>query len=416
MVMTANDQADPGATAYFARQPLFDRTGAVVGYELLYRPTHTADAAYGADPEHMAAQVVADAVLATDLAAATDGTRAFLNAPRGLLTNPLLESLDPGQIVIEILESVVPDGPVVEACTRLGERGYVLALDDFAPDDARAPLLPFVSFVKVDVLGRSVDEVLQQAGPLTRMEQLQLVAERVETVEQYQSYADAGFDLFQGFFFQRPELIAKRDLKPAQLGLIEALNLAGDERVSDHRIADHFKHDTALAYKVVRMANVAGLGARNIHSVQHAIQLVGRDALSHWIALLLAASYGRESGLRRELLRTALVRSRMCELLGARLGPAASGHLFLVGLFSRLEALLSVPLADVLPRIALPAAAEAALLRREGPYAGVLEAVDAYEAADWERLARAGAAYSAAGLSHAYDQAVRWADAVTRDI
>jgi EAL and modified HD-GYP domain-containing signal transduction protein len=124
-----------------------------------------------------------------------------------------------------------------------------------------------------------MDDVLVQAASLAREANVQLVAERVETMDVYHGYADAGFDVFQGYFFQRPEILANRDLRPAQVRLAQSLNLVTDERVSDQRIAQHFKSNPSLAYQVVRIANVATVGARNIQSVQHAIQLVGRDAL-----------------------------------------------------------------------------------------------------------------------------------------
>jgi EAL and modified HD-GYP domain-containing signal transduction protein len=269
--------------------------------------------------------------------------------------------------------------------------------------------------VKVDVLGRDRTDVLASVAPIAGRPGIRLLAERVETRDAYSMWADAGFELFQGYFHRRPELVQRRDLRPEQLQVIEAMNLIQDAATSDQQVAGHIRRNPTLAYKVVRMANVAMLGGRRIESVQHAIALVGRGALLRWLALMLAASWGRENGTSRALLREALLRARMCELL-AEGTERPSGHLFLIGLFSRIDALLGVPMEELLRHVALPDPATAALLRRAGPYAPVLTLVEAWEEGRWSDVDCRAPEAPCVRLPAAWGEAVGWADAVSREI
>lgn len=404
--------------AYFARQPIFDRSGDPVAYELLYRASADAVSASG-DTAMMSAQVLCDALLGMDLALVTDGHPAFLNAGREALVGGPLETLDPSRVVIEVLETVAPDAEVMEACERLTEAGHTLALDDFSENDPRIALARYASILKVDVLDRPMPKVIDLVRPFRENgRRLRLLAERVETKPIHEQCVEAGFELFQGYFYRRPEIVREKDLRPSQLQLIQTMNLVQDDSVSDSRLGEHLKADPTLAYKVVRMANVAALGSRQIESVRHAASIVGRGALFRWLSLMLSASYGGNTGFSRELLREALVRARMCELMAETIGLRPHGHLFLVGLFSRLEPLLGVPLPTIVGRIALPEAALDALLRGAGPYAPLLELVDTWEAAQWDDVTAAANAAGMPGeaLLRTYTAALEWALDVSKHI
>jgi EAL and modified HD-GYP domain-containing signal transduction protein len=364
----------------------------------------------------MAAKVTVDAMLGMNLATVTEGTRAFINVTREMLVGGILESLDPARIVIEVLETIEPDDAVIQACQRLVGCGHTIALDDWFENDPRAVLLPFASIIKVDVLDRSPDAAGRLIAPL-RDGRRHLLAERVETAQVHDACVAAGFDWFQGYFYRRPEIMRQPDLRPEQLVIVNAMNLVQDDSVSDQRLGSFFKQDPSLAYKLVRMANAAPMGVRHIESVEHAVSIVGRAAIFRWLGLLLAASVGQD-GVKRELLRETLVRARQCELLAnpARVRPA--GHLFLVGLFSRIETLLGLPVTTIVDKVALPSAVEAALTARAGPYAGVLSVTEAYEDALWEQIEplAASAGFAAAHVPATYHEALEWALEVGRTI
>jgi EAL and modified HD-GYP domain-containing signal transduction protein len=381
MSSTQSESATIGA--FFARQPIFDERGRARAYELLYRASPDAVAASG-DPDHMAARVVVDAMLGSGLENVTDGRPAFVNATADLIISGVFESVDPSRIVIEILETVEPTEELRQACERLTRRGHVIALDDWFEDDPRQSLLDIAAWVKIDVLDRGPEAAAALARPLLRLGK-KLVAERVEDRRIHDACVAAGFQWFQGYFYRRPEIVQRPDISPAQVTIIEAMNLVRDESISAHRIAEHFKHDPTLAYKVVRMANVAPVGIRTIESVEHAVAIVGLAAIFRWLSLLLAASIERATDAKRELLREALVRARLCEII-AENGAIHSGHLFLVGLFSRIESLLEIPLGTILDRVAFPAPVTEVLEARSGPYAPLLALAEAFEDCQWERI------------------------------
>lgn len=401
--------------AFFARQPIFDANGKAMAYELLYRPTPGAIAATGT--VDMSAHVAVDSMLGMDLHAATDGLPAFFNVTRSLLLSGLFDALDPARLVIEILESIEPDDEVVSACHRLKDIGYKLALDDYEDEDARAVLMPLADIVKLDVLERPIDRAVAMAEAM-RNSGLSVVAERVETRDIHDACVRGGFDLFQGYFYRRPEIVRQPDLKPAQVLIVEAMNLVQDDRVPDRRIGSFFKSDPTLAFKVVRMANVAPMGIRTIESVEHAVAIVGRSAIFRWLGLLLLTSFDRSTGIQQELLREALVRARLCELLADAAGVRPAGPLFLVGLFSRIEALLGIPAASIVDQVNVPASVRDALLERTGPYAPLLFLAEAYEDGRWsEVVTRANtSAMDPARIPAAFRDALDWASTVSRKL
>jgi EAL and modified HD-GYP domain-containing signal transduction protein len=410
-------EISPVVETFFARQPIFDRGGQAFAYELLYRGTPDAVAALGIHPSQMATQVTVDAMLGTNLAAITDGRPAFLNVSREILLCGVLENLDPSRLVIEIIESIEPDDEVLRACDDLVKHGHKIALDDWFENDPRVPLLPFATIVKIDVLERTV-EAAAALGALVRSPKLRLVAERVETAEVHEACLKAGFDWFQGYFYRRPEIVHQPDLRPEQITIVNAMNLVQDDATPDHAIGAYFKRDPALAYKLVRMANVAPLGMRRIESVEQAVSIVGRAAIFRWLGLLLAASFPGTGGIKHELLREALVRARQCELLAYPAGLRHSGHLFLVGLFSRIESLLGVPLATIVDRVILPEPVAAALRNEGGPYAPVLSVTEAYEECQWDRIPQLAdsAGFPATQVPVSYREAVEWALQIARTI
>src|SRR5690606_9286262 len=224
---------------YVARQPIFDLRGETVAYELLYRRTGESPGADGTSRNQMSLDVIIQAFLEIGLTRLTEGKLAFLNFSREMLLNGSYELLDPAAVVVELLEDVEADPWVVAACRRLVERGYCLALDDFAVDGRHEPLLEIAEIVKVDVLGRSVDELRTVAEPLLRRK-LRLLAERVETAEMRDTCRRIGFELFQGYFFSRPEVVAKKGVPVELTSLLHLMNLLQTEEVTDHEIEDAF--------------------------------------------------------------------------------------------------------------------------------------------------------------------------------
>ena len=368
---------------FVARQPIFDINGDVYAYELLYRRTGTIAVAEGVSSDIMASEVLVHTFLNIGLEQITGGARAFLNFTRDMLLNGVHLLFDPQQVVIELLETVRPDDDVVAAATELVKAGYILALDDFEYEPAFEPLLRLAQIVKLDVLNRSDDELCTRYNQVAPYGGI-ILAERVETVEMRNTCASLGFGYFQGYFFSKPETLAKQDLSAAQLTILRLMNLLRDPDTTDVALEDAFRGDVSLTYKLLRSVNSAGMGGRGIESIRHAVRLVGRGELHKWLSLLLVTSVARKGGTDAELVRLAIQRARLCETIALQARDRRSGEaLFMIGLFSLLDAMLKMPLHEVLHRIDISDDARRALLARTGPYAPTLSVVEAYERASW---------------------------------
>lgn len=393
-----------------ARQPIFGPDGDVAGYELLYRRTSTDTAAGNSDRSAMAADVIVHTFINIGLDQLTFGRSAFMNFTRDMLLGRAYTLMPPEGVVVELLEDVEPDESVERACEDLVDAGYSLALDDFVWNPSYRRLLELASIVKVDVLNQpstKLDEIAQRLAPYD----VRLLAERVETAEVRTMCAGLGYELFQGYFYARPEMVVKRALKSDELAIVQAMSVMRDPDANDVEAEAAFSSDMNLSYKLLRMVNSAARGGLGIESIRHAVQLSGRTELSKWLALLLVSSMAARGGANRELMHLAVQRARMCELLAGSTGrDRDSGAMFLVGLFSLLDALSGMPMEDLLAAIALAPALQEALVARTGPYAGALRLTEAYEQGAWGDVARdaTSSGLDAAQVSALYVQSLAW--------
>ena len=398
-IVTAQPEAPSAAFDVFvARQPIFQLDGRVMAYELLYRKAAHHQTAREATADAMAAEVLVQTFLNIGLDRVTGDARAFLNFTRQMLVDGMYGLLDPRKVVIEVLETVPPDDEVVECVQTMVRNGYTVALDDFVYSPAYDRLLDLVSIVKVDVLDRPFPQ-LDAVCAILRRRKVTMLAERVETREVELKCRSLGFTLFQGYYFQRPEILSKKELGAGQLAILRLMNLLRDPGSSDVQLEDAFRGDVSLTVKLLRTVNSAAMGGRGIESIRHAVRMVGRSELHKWLSLLLVSSVASRGGTDMELVRTALTRARLAEMIGLMRGDrrAAEG-LFMTGLFSLLDALLRVPLAEVLEKIDLADEIKRALTLRAGPYAPVLSLLEAWEHASWD-VVQAEAAFLAVDTS-----------------
>jgi EAL and modified HD-GYP domain-containing signal transduction protein len=398
---------------FVARQPIFDDNDRLYAYELLYRSGAQQNWANGMSPEQMCNDTVIHALLSIGLAPLTNGTLAFVNMTRDFLLRNLYELFDPKTVVIELLETVEPDAEVLEACRRVVAAGYTLALDDFVNAPGYAPLLEMASIVKLDVLGRDEADLKRTVEEL-RPYGLRFLAERVETAEVRDTCKRLGFTLFQGYYYSKPQIVSHRELSVEHTTMLRLMNLLDEPKATDTDIEDAFRSDPSLSYKLLRIANSAAFGGRDVQSIAFALRMVGRKVLHRWLSLLLVSSVSSQSGIAGELVLAALVRARLCELVAQRAGRKTEmGPAFLVGLFSLLDALLRMPMASIVARMAIAVDVRDALLSRSGPFAAMLALVEAQEKGDWQAVADAAAAVKipAADMSLLYTEALTWAGA-----
>jgi len=403
----------PTAEVCVARQPIFGTAGDVAGYELLYRRASTDTAACGVERSVMAADVIVHAFINIGLDQLTSGRSAFMNFTRDMLLARAYTLMPPESVVIELLENVEPDDEVEAVCEELVDAGYSLALDDFVWSSGYRRLLELATIVKVDVLDQPaarLDKVAQQLAPYD----VRLLAERVETADVRAMCAGLGYELFQGYFFARPQMVKTQALRSDEIAIAQAMNVLCDARATDAEAEAAFSADVSLSYKLLRMVNSAARGGRGIESIRHAVQLTGRTELSKWLALLLVSSMAARGMTNRELLHLAVQRGRMCELLATSIGrdrdPSA---LFLVGLFSLLDTISGMSMADLVESIMLAPPLREALVRRTGPYAGPLTLAEAYEQGAWSTVRQhaSSSGIDTAQVGALYVQSLAW----TRD-
>lgn len=396
---------------FVARQPIFDVAGELDGYELLYRGGAQSLSADGSSTEQMSLDVIVQSFLEIGLERVTRGRKAYLNFSRYMLLSESFRLFDPGAIIVELLEDVRADRPIIEACTRLKADGYRLALDDFEPGGPHQELLPLADIVKVDVLNRPLDDLHEVMRSLEGVSARRL-AERVETAEVRDSCRELGFELFQGYFFSRPEVISGRSISTDQIGILQLMNLLRDDDASDLEIEEEFRRDPSLSYKLLRMVNAAAGGQRGIESIMHAVRIVGREQLHRWLAMLFASSMARGDGIDMELVHSAVLRGRLLERLGETADHASdAGSLFLLGLFSHMDALLRMPMVELLAKVDLTDEVKEALVGREGRLAVWIQLAESYESADWERMTALAAAVgiSPFDLPEIYLESLNWA-------
>lgn len=363
--------------ALLRRQPVLDRQQALYGYELTL---------HSADQRTQAAALICSVYAELGIASALGPSRAFLRVDAELLLDDAIEALPSAAVVVEIALATLPDERLVERCRALRERGYALALADYAGLDERsAPLLSLVEVVKIDV-GAHDDAALQAlAGPLARLP-LKLLARGVQTQAAMVRCREIGFALFQGAYFARPELVSRRRLSASQTTLIRLINLAASDSET-FAIEDAIKHDPALSIKLLRIVNsVAYSLTRPVGSLRDAITILGRRQLRRWLHLLLMSPPGMPADAGRSpLLQLAALRGRMMEMLveiGGTSQPKLADQAFIAGLMSIMPAALGMPMNEILEQIALEREVRQALATRSGTLGRTLALIDAFDAED----------------------------------
>ena len=400
---------------YLARQPILNRSRELFAYELLFR-NGIQNSCEGIDLE-LASTSVLDTSFLIGFEKITAGRRMFINCPRDFLLRDYASLFPPQSVVIEILETIRPDQEVIEACRRLKQAGYTLALDDFVDSPAWAPLVELADIIKIDFQltdrNEQRDIVSRYAGKKIRM-----LAEKVETQEEFTAGMQMGYTLFQGYFFCRPEVMRHRALPASKLLYLDLLRAATAPEFNIRELAPKIKHEPSLTYRLLRYLNSAAFGLRaEIRSVAHALSLLGERELRKWIAVVSVSVLA--DGKPDELMTVPLVRGRFCELLAPLAGLADhASDLFLMGLLSVMDAVLDQPLDSILADLPVRQEIKEALLARAGLYWRLLEIAVAHERADWEKVSAllSETEMEEDRVSELYVAAVDWSTALRSNV
>ena len=407
--------APQASVAMIARQAIVNSQQAVIGYELFNRSR--------TGPGHTAATDVALVFSALSHAGTEDlvGTKLiFVNCTHESLAGGHLELIDPDKVVLEIppLGHVAADevGTRLPMLSVLRERGFHLAFNHTVLQSAYAAWLPLADYIKLDLSVLAPDQLAVLISYAGRHSQAELVAEKVETAQQYDLASSHGIALFQGDGFARPSLVQARLVTPSQAAILELMSLVRKQS-STEAIEEVLKKDAGLAFNLMRLINSSGFGlTREITSFRQAVMLMGLKKLFRWAALLLTVS--RNGAPPPSVGNTAVVRGRLMELLALELfDQELADEAFVAGIFSLLDTMLSMPMASALELITVPEPVSTALLRREGPLGMLLQLAQACENNDDGAFDQAAQALglSSSQINGAHLQALAWADHIGAD-
>lgn len=391
---------DSARLIHVARQAIYDRDLSVHGYELLFRASASAEAASLAD-EYATARVLINTFAEMGLATLVGSRTAFINVNRPFLTGELPLPFAPVGTALEILETVEVDEEVVAGAQRLVAEGHQIALDDIVWRPELQPLLELAAYVKVDISLTPYDLL---PGLVERFSAhgAAVIAERVETAEDLEAVSRAGFAMYQGYLFQRPQTVTGSTVAPGHLACLRMLAKLSDPDVDVSVVESLLRTDAPLSLRVLRAANSAAYATRQIASVRQALVLIGLERLRSWLLLMVLSDASGASG---ERLETAITRARTCELVAGG-GLADPDSAFLVGMLSGMQDVLGLATSTVTDQLSLTDEVSEALQFGAGNLGEVLRAVRSYETGD--PAAFTSPRIDPFELSRAYLSAVAW--------
>ncbi len=370
---------------YAARQPIFDVQRELIGYELLFR-----DGLNNVFPEidgdEATSRLVEGSQFTFGLDDLTNQRPAYINFTLETLAKGYVQMLAPEQVVVEILETVQPGKRLLACVKELKEQGYTLALDDYHHQNVWRHFFPYIDQIKVDLLATDLEQIHAIKTAIQDFPNIDLVAEKVETYEQFELAKSLGFKYFQGFFFAKPEMVKTKALAPSELAMAELLYETSSVEPDLARITQVFERDVNLSYKLLRYANSAVFKRRaEISTIKQALVVLGSEELKRLISLLFASQLNTEKP--KELLSLSLLRAHFMEAIATKANKISdTGSTFLVGMMSLMDAILDDDMASLLTKLPLSQEIKSTLLKKPSAFGIYLDLAESMEKGDWESV------------------------------
>ncbi|MYM27497.1 EAL and modified HD-GYP domain-containing signal transduction protein [Duganella sacchari] len=366
---------------FLARQPILNRGQRLVAYELLFRDAGSYNGAHITDDTEATATVIAHAS-ELGMGHVVGDQMAFVNVDAVGLMSDFIRFLPNDKVILEILETVKATPEVLERIRELKQAGFKFALDDvIGHSEDVQKFTPLCDVIKVDIKDMQPGTLPALAKVLKNPKQ-KLLAEKVETVEEFQQCMELGFEYFQGYYFARPVILSGKKISPSQLSVLNLLDLL-DRDASNQEIEASVKHDALITLNLLRLVNTPAVGARQrINSVGHALMVLGRRQLRRWLQILLYVKNGGTQEFTSPLLQLATTRGKTMELIVEQRKPGqrVSADIgFTVGVMSLMDTLFSIHMRDVLESVNVLDEVRAALLHRSGDYGAMLSLIEHVE-------------------------------------
>lgn len=367
-----------------ASQPIFNVQKDIYGYELLYRSGPNSTAYDAIDGTTATQDVLVTAFSDIGINAITGGKKAFVNFTTDLVLDEIPHILSSDILVVELLEDVRPTEQVLEACKRLKRRGYTLALDDFKYDPSLEPLIDLADIIKIDFCRTPLEEIKRAVARINYNRRKILLAEKIETYEDFDLALSLGFHLFQGFFFCRPTVQNGRCTDTWPVSKLQLLRYISDPEVSFYTLANIIKRDLMLSYRLLKIVNSAYYGLEyTVTGILHALLILGLKEIKKWISLIILNQM--KTNKPNELIREALVRGLFMEKVAIyQKRRKQRDEYFLVGLFSLAEAIMDAPMEVILQETHLADEITEPLITGQGVKAELIRLIQSIERAQWE--------------------------------
>ncbi len=400
---------------YAARQPILDKNKELFAYELLFRDS--IDNIFpNVDGDEATSKMVEASRFNMGISEFTGNKPAFINFTLETMSQGYATMLTNQEVVIEILETVKPGKKLLSLCQELNEKGYTLALDDYEHKPVWSHFYPYVHIIKVDFQQSSIDDILEIKKAIQDHPHIKLLAEKVETYEEYNKAIELEFDYFQGFFFSKPEMIKTKSLSPSQIAMAELLYETSKTELDLSAITSVFERDVSLSYKLLRYANSPMFRRRSeVSSIKQALVILGSNELNKFIALMFATNGNSDKP--TELITMSMARAKFCELMAPKVKNAGDTSMaFLTGLLSMIDAILDESLESVLSKLPLAKEVTEPLLTGKGPIAAVIKQLELIEHAEWDKamLVMDKLHLDKEQTVECYNEALAWADEQTQ--
>jgi c-di-GMP-related signal transduction protein len=371
---------------FLARQPIFNNKKKIYAYELLFR--NGLENVYNSlSPDDATIDVITNSLLESSISKIVSNKKAFINFTKSLITKEIPLLLPKDVVVVELLEDIEPDKEFLNLVKNLKDNGYTIALDDFIFQKNLYSLIEFADIIKVDFMDLPSNDDREKVIKEFKRPDIKFLAEKVETNEDFQFALKCGYHYFQGYFFSKPEIIKGKKIPQNKILYIELINEVSKPMLDFDKILDIIKRDISLPVKLLKYINSPFFGFRHkIESLKHAIVLLGENELKKWISLLSFEKLAGNENI--ELLRLSLTRGKVFELLSdhySHLKPYKD-KLFLTGILSTIEAILKVPISNILEELAISDDIKNALAGKKNILYEMLQLVHSFENTNWSEI------------------------------
>ncbi|MDR3543465.1 MAG: HDOD domain-containing protein [Desulfosporosinus sp.] len=366
---------------FVARQPIFDRREKIFAYELLFRQDKQ-NSYNSVNGDRATEDVILNCFLSIGMNMLTGGKRGFINFTENSLKSQIAYSLPKEHLVIEVLETVEPDQDIIFACKQLKEAGYLIVLDDFVFEPRFWPLIDLADIIKVDFLSTDVHErrnIIKRIGS----RKIKFLAEKVETRADFEQACQMGYSYFQGYYFCKPVVISGKRIPLLKHNLLRLMGKINTPEVDFEIIDTLIKGDVSLSYNLLKFINSSVFGFKSkINSIKQALVLLGMSEVRKWASIIILQNIGDDKP--NELIVNSIVRATFGEALASKtIFKEQASNIFLMGMFSLIDAFLDRPLSDVLAELPLTNEVKRALLGEDNQIRAILDLILAYEKGDW---------------------------------